>query len=238
MNEAGVSLLVVCLYAAIPATAAVLGATAAVLRPPGPRLRSMIQHLAAGVVFAVVAGELLPELKDLHAIKDVVLGFSLGVLVMLAIRSTTERLRSAGRLEFLVPVAIDFGIDGLLVGLGFAAGGVVGRLLVIALTIELVALGLAVATEASPKQGGRWRPVRTAAILGALLTAAAAAGAAVFVRLPADRLADVLAFGSAALLYLVTEELLVEAHEVPETPLTTAAFFVGFGSLFVLDLLL
>jgi ZIP family zinc transporter len=30
-----------------------------------------------------------------------------------------------------------------------------------------------------------------------------------------------------ALLYLVTEELLVEAYEVPETPLSTAMFFIG-----------
>ena len=45
-----------------------------------------------------------------------------------------------------------------------------------------------------------------------------------------------LSFGSAALLYLVTEELLVEAHEEPETPLSTATFFAGFLLLFVLQL--
>ena len=44
-----------------------------------------------------------------------------------------------------------------------------------------------------------------------------------------------LAFGAAALLYLVTEELLVEAHEVPDTPLLTAMFFVGFLALFILE---
>lgn len=36
------------------------------------------------------------------------------------------------------------------------------------------------------------------------------------------------AFGLIALLYLVTEELLVEAHGCPESPLTTSMFFVGF----------
>ena len=41
-------------------------------------------------------------------------------------------------------------------------------------------------------------------------------------------IAIVLAFGSAALLYLVTEELLVKAGKVPETPVTTL-FFVGFS---------
>ena len=47
----------------------------------------------------------------------------------------------------------------------------------------------------------------------------------------------VLAFGVAALLYLVTEELLVEAHEVPETALVTSIFFVGFLLLLLIDLL-
>ena len=37
-----------------------------------------------------------------------------------------------------------------------------------------------------------------------------------------------LAFALAALLYLVTEELLAEAHETPDVPLVTALFFAGF----------
>ena len=41
-------------------------------------------------------------------------------------------------------------------------------------------------------------------------------------------LAGVLAFGCAALLYLVTEELLVEAHETKDTAFATSMFFVGF----------
>ena len=41
-------------------------------------------------------------------------------------------------------------------------------------------------------------------------------------------LVGVIAFGAAALLFLVTEELLVEAHEEPETPALTATFFAGF----------
>ena len=47
-----------------------------------------------------------------------------------------------------------------------------------------------------------------------------------------------LAFGVAALLYLVTEELLVEAHEGKETPAQAAMFFLGFILLFVIDMLI
>jgi ZIP family zinc transporter len=42
-------------------------------------------------------------------------------------------------------------------------------------------------------------------------------------------------FGLVALLYLVTEELLIKAHERLETPWGTAMFFVGFLSLEVID---
>lgn len=52
-----------------------------------------------------------------------------------------------------------------------------------------------------------------------------------------DMLLDaVLAFGLAALLYLVTEELLVEAHEVPKTSAQTAMFFVGFILLLTIEM--
>lgn len=52
-------------------------------------------------------------------------------------------------------------------------------------------------------------------------------------RILADRL---LAFGLIALLYLVTEELLVEAHEGgKETPFATAMFFAGFLLLLLLE---
>jgi zinc transporter, ZIP family len=47
----------------------------------------------------------------------------------------------------------------------------------------------------------------------------------------------VMSFSVAALLYLVTEELLTEAHEVDETPLLTSMFFVGFVALLTIEML-
>ena len=38
-----------------------------------------------------------------------------------------------------------------------------------------------------------------------------------------------------ALLYLVTQELLVERHEKPDTPLISAMFFVGFLGLLLIE---
>jgi hypothetical protein len=59
-------------------------------------------------------------------------------------------------------------------------------------------------------------------IVGALLGTTVLAGASV------HTLAGLRSFGCAALLFLVTEELLIEAHESADTAVTTTMFFVGF----------
>jgi ZIP family zinc transporter len=232
----------VALYAMFPALAMVIGAVLAAFRPPGPRMRSVFQHAAAGVVFAAVAGEVLPEAKESHNVAGVIVGFAAGVVLMLVVRMLTEP--KAGSPEesdspkgLVITVGIDLIIDGLLVGIGFAAGAEVGLLVTIALTLEVLFLGLS-AASALDRAGVRPpQAIATAVGFGALLVLSAVAGAAVLGGLSGAPYAAVLGFGSAALLYLVTEELLVEAHEVPETPLTTAAFFAGFLALLVIEML-
>ena len=252
----------VALYSSMPAAAAVIGAAAAVIRRPGETVRSYIQHFAAGVIFAIVAGELLVDLKRIHAVTEIIIGFCGGVLAMLTLRSLMARFapETAERpvtpvtdplgasneaiaaknenfpLGFIVAVAVDLVVDGLLIGVGFAAGAGTGRLLAIALTIELLSLGLAVAVQLSDRVASRWRVLLSVTGLAILFTITAVSGATLFRNLPDFLLATVLSFGVAALLFLVTEELLVEAHEVPETPVSTAMFFLGFLSLFILEL--
>ncbi len=67
-----------------------------------------------------------------------------------------------------------------------------------------------------------------------LLILGAAAGTFLFVGMAQSWLTGFFAFGLVALLYLVTEELLVEAHEKPEAPFATAVFFAGFFLLILL----
>jgi ZIP family zinc transporter len=231
----------VALYALFPAVAMVIGAVLAAFRPPSPRMRSVFQHAAAGVVFAAVAGEVLPEAKAAHDVMGVIVGFAAGVGLMLLVRLWTEPKNGAPEesdspKSLVITVGIDLVIDGLLVGIGFAAGAEVGLLVTIALTLEVLFLGLS-AAAALDRAGVRApQAIATAVGFGALLVLSAVAGAAVLGGLSGAPYAAVLGFGSAALLYLVTEELLVEAHEVPETPLTTAAFFAGFLALLVIEM--
>ena len=69
-------------YSLLPVIAAIAGAVYAALRPPGARVRSALQHFAAGVVFSVVAVELMPDVIRQHKPVPVVIGFILGIGVM------------------------------------------------------------------------------------------------------------------------------------------------------------
>ena len=226
----------------------IAGAALAVWRAPGPQLRSAILHFAAGVIFSVVAVELLPDIVQHRAPYEVALGFGLGVATMLGLRYFTQRLEQqqaakessetaagapgppAAALPWglLVAIGIDIFIDGLLLGIGFAAGAKEGTLLAIALTIELLSLGLATAVELRQGGHGKGRSVAIVAGTSLMLLVGAGIGTTVLRGATGNLLEIVLSFGLAALLFLVTEELLTEAHEEVETPLLTLAFFVGF----------
>ncbi|MEO8879212.1 MAG: transporter [Gemmatimonadaceae bacterium] len=216
-------------------------------------------HLAAGVVFAVVAVELLPEIQRRALVGDVVLGFALGIGTMLGVDRALARMRSknteetdgaverppqvpdrvrdtsdppraiiAVGLSLLVAIGIDFLLDGLLLGVGFAAGAKIGILLALAEAAEQLSVGLAVAGEMMRAGLKRTRVITIVSALGSLVFVSAVLGATVLSRLSGGAMEVVLSFGVAALLYLVTEELLREAHEERETTTGTMMFFTGF----------
>ncbi|WP_438501893.1 hypothetical protein, partial [Acinetobacter baumannii] len=102
------------------AVAVVVGAAAAVWRKPSPTFAGAIQHFAAGVVFAAAAGELLPDIKHRQSAWAVILGGAAGIVLMLLIKRLGERTKGTSGL--IVMVAVDIFIDGLVLGIGFAAG--------------------------------------------------------------------------------------------------------------------
>ena len=193
---------------------------------------SAVQQFAAGVVFAAAAGEILPGLKHSGATGPVLLGGALGVFVMLWVKELEGRAK--GPVGLMTAVGVDMLIDGLVLGLGFIAGAKEGLVLTIALTLEVLFLGVAVATELAGENTSKRRVVAITAGL-VLLTPVGALLAIPIAVLPASLLTGFFAFGLVALLYLVTEELLVEAHEVPDRPWITAMFFGGFLILLMLE---
>ena len=236
------TLIHVLIYACVPVIAALVGGLVSAFRPPKPAIRSAIQHCAAGVVFAVAAVELMPEILRQHQPVPVVAGFAAGVGAMLVLRTITRKVeRSPSErhvpVPFLAAMGTDLLIDGFLIGLGFTAGAKEGKLLTLALSVELLALGLATAVTLTNAGLSRARTVAITGALALLVPGGALAGVLLLRGISGTGLEIVLSFGLAALLFLVTEELLVEAHEVPETPLITTAFFAGFLLFVVLGII-
>ncbi len=85
------NLLQVCVLIAIPVVATVIGALAAIRRRPGPKLISGVQHFAAGVVLAAVAGEVLPSLKEEGHLGWAALGFLAGIGLVIVLEMVSER---------------------------------------------------------------------------------------------------------------------------------------------------
>jgi ZIP family zinc transporter len=229
-------------YTALAVVAALVGGVIAVYRPPGPQMESNIQHFAAGVVTAAVAAELLPDVHE-RAPQIVVLGFAIGVGTMLGIHQLSKRIekrdiggqfaRAAG---LLITVGIDMLIDGVLIGVTFLDNPDTGVIIAVALSIEVLFLGVA-GVVALPRDTAIVKKLAVPTAFGLLLVAGVTGGVLALDGVTGAPIAIILAFGSAALLYLVTEELLVKAGKVPETPVSTTLFFVGFLSIFLLDML-
>ena len=220
------------LFTLIPVTAVLLGSLVAVTRRPSEAVVSAMQHLAAGVVFAAAAVEILPQVMHEGSPIATFIGGAIGIIVMLSLKAIEGRAK--GPIAMLGAVGVDILIDGLVLGLAFVAGGKAGILLTIALTLEVLFLGLTVTTELGETIRSKARIVVITVGIALLLPIGAALATPVAL-LPPVVIAGFLSFGLMALLYLVTEELLVEAHEKPDTPLISAMFFIGFLGLLLIE---
>lgn len=224
----------VLLFMVIPALAALGGGVLAVLWHPNREVRSLIQHFAAGVVLAALAVELLPDIEREHAPGLVLIAaFAVGSLFMFGLKIWTKPIEHVEGEEtillgipsgLLLATFLDVAVDGFIIGAGFAAGGKTGSILAIGLAVELLFLGLALTSDAA--RG--WKILVVSGGLSVIVFLFAVLGSVLLEGATPTVMGGVLAFSAAALLYLVTEELLMEAHEVPEHPISTLVLFSGF----------
>lgn len=219
-------------YTIFPIVAAIIGAMIATFRQPGAVLTSAIQHFAAGVVFAAAAGEILPDILHQGSPIATLVGGAVGVAAMLGLRQFGTIV--SGPTGLLATIGIDVFIDGLVLGIGFSASTQTGLLLTIALTLEVLFLGVTAATALSKTIASKLLVILATGALMLLLPFGTVLAAPVAALSEPVRI-GMFAFGLIALLYLVTEELLVEAHETPDRPWVTALFFVGFLILLLLE---
>ena len=74
-------------FTLIPVVAVLLGSLVAVSRRPSEAIVSAMQHLAAGVVFAAAAAEILPQVMHEGSPIATFTGGALGIIVMLSLKA-------------------------------------------------------------------------------------------------------------------------------------------------------
>lgn len=217
----------------IPAIVASLGGLLAVYWNPSHQTRSLIQHFAAGVVLAALAVEVLPEISREHAPAWVLItSFTIGGIMMYIMKLWSMRLEektehlgdNAFNYGLIAATFIDVAVDGFIIGAGFAAGGNTGMILALGLSVELLFLGLSLVSNTIKG----WRVVFMSVALAGVVLTCTLLGNYLLSGASTSVISAILAFGVAALLYLVTDELLVEAHTIEEKPSSTLWLFAGF----------
>ena len=230
-------------YILIASGAGLLGSVIALFWNPDVKIRSAIQHFAAGAVLAAVAASVIPEVEQIGTLPGVVAGFVVGGLSMIALKWLVIRFEGRGRQKGKFPAglaaaaAVDTLIDGALISAGFSANDQLGTLLAIALGLELLFLTLSVGVELHEGNYPWWQSLAVTGGIALLLLVGAFTAGFLLTDVSPATLAVVLSFGAAALIYLIAEELLVENVQAEESLFSTATLFSGFLALLILKML-
>jgi zinc transporter, ZIP family len=218
-------------YIILATGAGIAGGVIASIWDPTAKTRSAIQHFAAGVVIAVVASEVIPEAERSGTPLGTLIGFAAGGALMIATKWFVlrfEKRKSYKGLGLAVAAAIDTLLDGVMISVGFFTGHRLGFLLAIALALELFFLTLSVETEMEEETPNRWRQYLVFCTISLMIPVGAFGAFFLLQDASETTIATVLAFGAAALIYLIAEELLVETILPEEDLFTTAMLFAGF----------
>ncbi|MGB5834700.1 MAG: hypothetical protein WBG92_22305 [Thiohalocapsa sp.] len=244
---ATITVLNVVIITLVPAAAMLIGAAIAAFWSPSGSVQSGIQHFTAGVVIAAVAVELVPELHVAEQPIAMAVGFLVGIALMLTVRTifdeepagaaapaSTPAKRSGmssqlPALSLLAAVGVDVFVDGLVSGVTLAAIPEGGRVIIAALSLEVLFLGMATAATLRRRGSTLVLSMLIVGGLALLIPLGGLMGPVTLAVLPPSLQTSFLAFATAAFLYLVFEELFAEAHaQGPDSNLTTSMLFVGF----------
>ena len=209
---------------------------------PGRRLRGVVAHLVGGLVLGIAAADLMPAASNSGHPLALAIGFCLGFSLLLVINAVleepddrSENQRPRPMLLLMLPFLVDSLIDGLVVGISSRTAHQSWVIPVaVALEMGLAAIGLGTLLG---RRTGVWR----SGLSGALMAVTYGIGLSISLMitngLQGPALTGTLAFGTAALIYLVVEEVMKEAHSRGEddSGLVNVAFFIGLLCIWLLD---
>jgi len=140
-------------------------------------------------------------------------------------------------LGLVIAVAFDCAIDGCLIGITYSASESAGLITSIALCIAQGLLGVSCATSLVKARVPKFIIILLSIIIPFFVLCGGLMGATVLTDMSGSTFHAVVSFGCGGLLYLVTEELMIEAHEFNDTDkwYISILFFCGFTFVVALD---
>lgn len=235
-------------FAALPILGTLAGAYLAERVALNHRVLSLALHAAMGVVFAVIAVELLPRTLATAPAWVVLVGFAVGGSAFLLFDRATDfvraRMRGTRARSEAGPIfaatALDLASDGVMIGAAATLDPALSLLLAAGQVPADLPEGFALnATFRRQGLSARSRALGFAG-LGAALLAGAVAGYFLLRGRDEALVAGVLAFTAGALAILVVEELSPRAHaghDEPEPRTAGLVFLGGFTLFFLLSIL-
>jgi len=226
----------------LPAISMVLGGLLGSRLRPGKRFRAVVAHLVGGLVLGIAAADLMPAASDSGHPLALAIGFCLGFSLLLVINAVledpddnSEQSRPRPMLLLMLPFLIDSLIDGLVVGISSSAAEQQWVIPVaVALEMGLATLGLGTLLG---RGAGRWRSGVSGVLMALTYLIGLSTSLSITNGLQGPALTGTLAFGTAALIYLVVEEVMKEAHARGEDDSgpVNVAFFIGLLCIWLLD---
>ena len=226
--------------AALPAAGNFLGGVLAEVVPVSARALSLALHLAAGIVLAVVGLELMPEALAADPAWVPLLAFVGGGAFFIALEETIGYIQArlggeqeSGALAIFSGVSLDLFSDGVMIGTATVLNPALGLLLALGQVPADVPEGFAAIATLRKAGIGRRRRILMAAAFAIPILLGATIGYFALRDAPEIVTLAVLALTGGALVTVVVEEMISEAHEGGQRhrlgPIFLTAGFALFG---------
>ncbi|KAB7623430.1 peptidoglycan-binding protein [Alkalilimnicola sp. S0819] len=195
---------------------------------------SIALHGAAGIVFAVIAVELMPRVLENTKPWIVVLGFCIGGVLSIVLKQVVKRVQAqrggkAGPWMIYIAVSTDLFTDGLLIGTGSAVSFSLALLLAVAQVLADIPEGFAsIANFRSQRIPRRTRVLLSLGFAIPILVAAIGSYWLLRDASSAWQM-GILSVATGMLVVLAVEDIVPEAHESEDFPLATGAVIGGFA---------
>ncbi len=229
------------------------------VRSLAPRVSNMMLSFAAGVMLAATVFSLLVPGFTLAtamlgarmpAALAVAFALCLGGLLMGAIHRWVPHEHFHKGHEgpggahlarvwlFVLAITVHNFPEGLSIGVGAASGDAAIALgVTVGIGIQNIPEGLVVAVALLGLGYGRWQAFGVAALTGAVELLGGIVGAALL-EISRTLLPGALAFAAGTMLFVISDEVIPETHRAGFGDVATAALFIGFALMFVLDVAL